>query len=76
MPDPALGEVRGVRLGDVYRDNEGCLWEVRALCTEPTVEVVGVSPLVSGNVETHVIGCRNWESRWKEGPLRAAPKGD
>lgn len=61
-------EVNGVRLEDVYRDNNGDLWEVIGLCTEPTVEVRKV---ITGESEHHVIGCLNWEGRWKAGPLRA-----
>lgn len=65
------GEVRGVRLGDVYRDQDGELWEVYSLCTEPTASVRKVSLGVEV-CETHVIGCRNWEAKWKAGPLREA----
>lgn len=64
----ALGEVRGVRLGDVFRDDESQLWEVVGICTEPTATVRRV---VDSAKETHVIGCLNWESKWKEGPMRA-----
>lgn len=63
-------EVRDVRLGDVYRDHEGPLWEVMGLCTEPTASdrLVGTE-----DSETHVIGCLNWQSKWKHGPLRELP---
>jgi hypothetical protein len=61
-------EVRGVRLRDVYRDKEGALWEVVGLCTEPTAIVQKVT---SGEKQTHVIDCLNWQSKWESGPLRA-----
>lgn len=61
-------EIRGVRLDDIFRDQDGYLWEVVGICTEPTAIV---RKLASGEQEQHVIGCRNWESKWSAGPLRA-----
>lgn len=61
------GEVRGVRLADVFRDKDGELWEVVGICTDPTAIVRHVS---SGEHEHHVIGCLNWTSKWQAGPLR------
>lgn len=75
MTDDVI-EVRGVRLGALYRDKDGELWKVIALCTEPTatvervhpsgVQVHGVGPGQSWQYdrETHVIGCRNWDGKW------------
>lgn len=65
MPDH---ELAGVRLGDVYRDKDGALWEVYALCDQPQASIRKVG---TDENEHHVIGCRNWESKWREGPLRA-----
>lgn len=64
-------ELRGVRLNDVFRDNEGDLWDVVGLCAEPTVIVRNIA---SGKTEQHVIGCLNWTSKWKHGPLRPSPE--
>jgi hypothetical protein len=55
-------KVRGVGLGDLYRDKAGRLWEVISLCTEPTATVREVG--TSSHTETHVIGCLNWQSKW------------
>lgn len=63
-----VDEVRGVRLGDVYRDKHGDLWEVVGLATEPQATVRNVA---SEEKEQHVIGCLNWVQKWREGPLRA-----
>ncbi len=60
-------EMRGVRLGDVFRDKEGALWEVVALCDQPQATVRNVT---SGDKEQHVIGCLNWDTKWAAGPLR------
>lgn len=60
-------EVRGVRLGDVFRDTQGQLWEVSGLCVDPTAIVQRVG---TDEKETHVIGCLNWQSKWQSGPLR------
>lgn len=65
-------EVRGVRLSDVFRDEEGDLWEVVGLCTEPTAVVRKVG---TDQKEHHVIGCLNWQSKWQAGPLRSAAEG-
>lgn len=62
-------EVRGVRLRDLYRDADGVLWEVYALCTEPTASLRPVTPTNDGQLhhsETHVIGCLNWKGRWAD----------
>ena len=61
-------EVRGVRIGDVYRDKHGSLWEVFSLVTEPQA---GVRKVQTNEQEHHVIGCRNWTEKWAEGPMRA-----
>lgn len=62
-----MDEVRGVRLGDVYRDQTGALWEVRGLVTDPMAMVVRVE---DGKSEHHVIGCPIWMNKWMAGPLR------
>lgn len=72
MPELRDLEVLGVRLSDVYRDQDGEVWEVVGLCTEPTVVVRHVA---LGNTEHHVIGCLNWRNKWQSGPLRAAGEG-
>jgi hypothetical protein len=60
-------ELRGVRLRDVYRDSDGDLWEVIALCDQPqaTFRLVGTDTQVE-----HVIGCRNMVEQFPVGPLR------
>ncbi len=60
-------ELRGVRLRDVYRDKDGELWEVIALCDQPQVELrlVGADLTVS-----HVIGCANMQNQFPGKPLR------
>lgn len=60
-------EVRGVRLGDVFRDRNGELWEVVGLCFDPTAIVRNVG---TDEREQHVVGCMNWQSKWRSGPLR------
>lgn len=62
-------EVRGVRLGDVFRDTDDELWEVTGLCTDP---IAYVRKVTTGAQEHHVIGCLNWTSKWKSGPLRSS----
>lgn len=69
MIDVPTMEVRGVRLQDVFRDKDGELWEVVGLCTDPTAIV---SKVGSDEREQHVIGCLNWTSKWKSGPLRSS----
>lgn len=63
-------ELRGVRLGDVYRDKEGDLWEVVGLCDQPQATIRKVGPPEYQHQEQHVIGCPIWEAKWKSGPLR------
>lgn len=62
-------ELRGVRIRDLYRDMGDVVWEVVALCDEPTATVRRVDAR-SSVPETHVIGCLNWTTKWKSGPLR------
>lgn len=74
-------ELNDVRLGDLYRDQDGDVWEVYALCDQPTASVrrlytegayqlAAHSPYVNPDNETHVIGCLNWQNKWKAGPFR------
>ena len=61
--------VRGVSMGDVYRDRDGDLWEAIGLVTEPQAVVRRVK---DGHQEEHVIGCLNWKNKWTQ---RLQPDG-
>lgn len=67
MIDRDKHELAGVRLGDVYRDAHGELWEVIALCDQPQAAIRRVR---DGVQEEHVIGCLNWTERCRVGPMR------
>jgi hypothetical protein len=58
----------GVSLRDVYRDKDGHLWEVIALCDQPQATFRLVSD-ESQQVE-HVIGCPNMKRQFPNGPMR------
>jgi hypothetical protein len=63
-------EVAGVRLTDVFRDRNGELWEVVALCDQPQATFRRVRECEPEMRVSHVIGCRNMEEQFPEGPLR------
>lgn len=68
MPDGHI-ELCGVALRDVYRDSNGDLWEVIALCDKPQATFRRVRDDYQVD---HVIGCLNMREQFPNGPLRQA----
>lgn len=62
-----MTEMAGVRLLDLYRDMTGNVWEVVGLCDRPQATLRN---LTTGEQEEHVIGCLNWQMKFRVGPLR------
>jgi hypothetical protein len=65
--EPRTISLFGVNLRDVYRDTDGFLWEVIALCDQPQATFRREK---DGHQVDHVIGCMNMRSQFPKGPLR------